>query len=449
VTALAGRRRRSTIVASIAAVVAAALVVTLTTIGALSLYNSTDGANASARSAELVFPKTPVGALAALDGDGKLASLAVLVVPPAGKGGSIIPVPVSADSSGGEGPDRLPLDETLAVQGQQALRDELSVALRLGVDDVAYVDAAQLTRMLAPVGPLSVDLPIAVTGADGRVVADAGESTMDAAAAAAVLTARDSTIPAAQEYKAAAAVWAAVAKAAGGGGAPPTASAAAGSTTTSTTAAPSADAGAASSAAVKAMFTDLLAGRIGERALRTAPVPAAQNPRGVDVTVLDPAEVLLVFGQIAPGAVSAPGSGLSFRVISSFSPDQLAGTGLSNTEVAYRAIARILAGGGNVVSVSTSGAEAGSATQLAVSDASMVSGVEQDGDEFGLVKVIVDPQPIAGVDVIATLGTAALEPLAAATATTTTTTGSSGPSTSPSSSPPAGTATRTTERRGG
>jgi len=153
-----------------------------------------------------------------------------------------------------------------------------------------------------------------------------------------------------------------------------------------------------------------------------------------------------VFGQIAPGAVSAPGSGLSFRVISSFSPAQLAGTGLTETEVAYRAIARILAGGGNVVSVSTSGAEAGSATQLAVSDPSMVSGAEQDGDDFGLVKVTVDRQPIAGVDVIATLGTASLKPL---TAATTTTTGSSGPGTSaPAASTPP-TAADTTERRGG
>ena len=52
-TALAGRRRRSTLVASIAAVVAAVLVVTLTVIGALTLYNSTDGADASSEDAML------------------------------------------------------------------------------------------------------------------------------------------------------------------------------------------------------------------------------------------------------------------------------------------------------------------------------------------------------------------------------------------------------------
>ena len=124
-TALAGRRRRSTLVASIAAVIAAALVVTLTVIGALTLYNSTDGADASAGGRELVFPHTPVGAIAALDDSGKLASLAVIVVQPAGAGGSVVPIPVSADSSGGTGPQRLPLDEAVHA-GIDALAQSVS-----------------------------------------------------------------------------------------------------------------------------------------------------------------------------------------------------------------------------------------------------------------------------------------------------------------------------------
>jgi hypothetical protein len=185
-----------------------------------------------------------------------------------------------------------------------------------------------------------------------------------------------------------------------------------------------------SSPAVAGLLGDVLAGRVGMRSLRTAPVPAAQNPRGVDVTQLDPAEVLLVFGQIAPRAVSAPGSGLSFRVVSSFSKDQLAGTGLTNTELAYRAIGKILAGGGNVVSVATSGGAPGAPTVLAVSDRSLTTGAEQTKDDFGNVQTKVDDQPIAGVDVTATLGTDALRLLAAVPATTTTapaTPGSSAP----------------------
>jgi hypothetical protein len=416
VTALAGRRRRSTIVASIAAVAAVALVVTLTIVGALTLYHSTDGANASSRRAELVFPHTPVAAIAALDAGGKLASIAVLVVQPAGTGGSIIPIPVSADSSGGAGAERLPLDETLAVGGQQGLRDELAVLLRLGIEDVAFVNATELSDLLAPLGTLAVDLPIDVTDANGKLVASAGAARMDAAEAAAVLTARDPDVPAATRYRAAGAVWAAVAKAAGAGGATATSRPPASAPITATTGTASAG------STVAKLFADLVAGRVGERALRTAAVQAAQNPRGVDVTLLDPAEVVLVFGQIAPGAVSAPGSGLSFRVVSAFSDEQLAAVGLTNTDVAHRAIARILAAGGNVVSVATAGGAPGSATVLAVSDATMVAGAEQDEAEFGTARVVVDEQPIAGVDVVATLGTDALRSLAASAATTTTTT---------------------------
>jgi len=74
VTAIAGRRRRSTLVASIAAAVAVVLVITLTIVGALALYNSTDGADASSERAELIFPSTPVGALAAVDSSSRSAA---------------------------------------------------------------------------------------------------------------------------------------------------------------------------------------------------------------------------------------------------------------------------------------------------------------------------------------------------------------------------------------
>ncbi len=412
-TALPGRRRRSTLLALIAAVVAAGLVAALTVVGAVTLYNSTDGVDASAGRGELAFPRTPVGAIAALDDSGKLASLVVIVLQPAGRGGSIVPVPVSADSSGGSGTQRLPLDETLAVQGQGALTDELAALLRLGVGDVAFVDAAALADLLAPVGSLSVELPVDVMDAGGKVVARAGATTMDAAEAAAALTARDPDVPGAERYRAASAVWAAVARAVGAG-----ITAGAGSSPTTSTTAP-----VGATAKVEALFADLIAGPVGARALRTSPLPPDQNERNVDVSLLDAAEVLLVFGQIAPAAVSAPGSGLTFRIVSSYTADQLAGTGLTSTEVAYQAIATVLSIGGNVVSVSTTGSPAPASTGLEVSDGSLVSAAEQAKTAFGSSVVSVDQSPIAGVDVDATLGTGYLKQLASgATAPTTTTT---------------------------
>jgi hypothetical protein len=405
VTALPGRRRRSTIVAAVAAAAAVAIVITLTIVGALTLYNSTDGAEASGGGDELVFPNTPVAAIAAVDGQGKLASLAVLVVQPAGTGGSIVTVPVNADSGGGAGAALLPLAETLATQGEDAFRDELGAALRLGVEDIAFADAARLGDLLAPIGTLQVDLPADVTDASGKVVATAGATQMDATAAAAVLTARDPNVSATEQYPAAGAVWSAVAEAVGAGIAarPPASSP---PDTPSST--PAAD------ATVDALFAQLIQGRVGTRALKADPVPPAQNPNGIDVSMVDPAEAVLVFGQIAPGAVSAPGTGLSFRVVSAFTDAQLAGTGLSNTDVAYRTIATLLSIGANVVSVATTGATPGAATALVVSDPTMMDGARAVKSSLGNVDVTVDEHPIAGVDVVAVVGTDALAALGTA-----------------------------------
>ena len=154
------------------------------------------------------------------------------------------------------------------------------------------------------------------------------------------------------------------------------------------------------------------------------------------MTSLDAAEVLLVFAQIAPGAVSAPGAGLSFRIVSAFTDDQLAGSGMSNTEVAYRAIQAILASGGNVVSVATVGEAPDGPSVLEVADATMIEGAAQIEGLIGPVTTAVAEQPIAGVDVVATLGTDAIPALAGdATATTTTSSPASTSSMPPETEP--------------
>ena len=188
-TALAGRRRRATLVVGITTVAVLAVAAALTVLGAVTLYNSTEGADPGGDLPELTFPDTPTGALAAVDGEGNLASVALLVVQPASRGGSIVAVPVSADSSGGAGPDRLPLAETVALQGPEGLARELEITTRLQLDEVEVVDAARLAELLEPVGEITVDLPSDVTDSSGETVAEAGASTIDAEQAAAILTA--------------------------------------------------------------------------------------------------------------------------------------------------------------------------------------------------------------------------------------------------------------------
>jgi len=395
VTALPGRRRRSTLVAAGAAVAVSAAAVGLGALGAVTLYNSTEGADASSGRPELVFPATPTGLLAVVDEGGHLASMAVLVVQPSGTGGSVIPVPVSADASGGKGEERLPIAETMSLNGTESLPAEAEALLGLTLDEVEIVDADGLTEKLERFAPLDVELPIGVTDADGNVVAEAGAQTLDAAEAAAVLAARDPSVPAADQYPAVRAVWSAIAAAIGDGIGAPT-----GSTTVPP--APGAQGG-----EVDGILADLAAGPVGERGVRMRPVEGATNPRGVDVVLLDQAELALVFGQIAPGKVAAPNPALSVRIESTFSDEQLAETGMTNTDVAYAAVSQILFVGGNVLSVDTAPADEppGGATVIEVADETLIAGTEGAEVLFGPIDVRVGETRIVGVDATIRLGT--------------------------------------------
>jgi hypothetical protein len=390
VTALAERRRRSTVVAAGAVVVTVAAAVGLGVVGGLTLYHSTEGADASDDRPELVFPNTPSGLIAAVDEEGRLASLAVVVVRPSGAGGSVITVPVSADASGGDGTERLPLADSV--------EREAEILLGLTIESFEVVDEARLEELLRPVGDIDVDLPVDVTDADGRVVADSGAQTLDPAAAAAVLVARDPSVPADEQYPAASAVWAAIAEAVGDGIDV--------SDSSSEQASDSAD-------GVAEVLAPALAGPLASRSLMSSPVPAARNPRDVDVVLLDRAELAFVFGQIAPGKVAAPNPALTFRVESPFTEADLDGTELTNDDVAYRAISQLLFVRGNVQSVDTAPGDVPAVTTIEVADESLLEGTGSTETFFGDVDVSVADTTIVGVDAVVRLGASYFEFLAA------------------------------------
>ena len=387
-TASAGRRHRSTLIATVVAVAATLAAAGLAVAGGLTIYNSTEGADGASRPPERVFPETPTALLAAVDGTGRLASLAVLVGSPSGAGGSIITVPVNADATSGEGAERLPVDETFQLEGVESLESEVEVALNMGLDVTEVVTADRLAAMLAAVGPIDVDLPAPVTGADGAVIAEQGVQTLDPGQAAAVLTARDPARPAGDQYPAVDAVWAGVAAAAGQ--APP----------------PTAGAG-----PLDAQLSALLAGPASQRPLSFTVAAPDANPRGVDVVVLDRAELALVFGQIAPGKMSAPNPALTFRVESPF--DDAAAGGGSPADVVYEAVSQLLFVRGNVLSVNTTPGTVPAVTQVEVSDDSLLAEVRGLEGLFGPVEVSVAEEPIAGVDAVVRLGTSFVDFLAA------------------------------------
>lgn len=384
-TASARRRRRSTLIATIVAVVVTLAAAGLAVAGGLTLYNSTEGTSAAESTLERVFPVTPTGVLAVVDAENELASMVVLVGSPAGTGGTIVTVPVNLDASGGTGDERLPIDETIRLDGAASLPSEVEAGLGLGMDVVEVIDAARLTEVLAPIGPIEVELPAEVRDADGRLVAPAGAQTLDPAEAVAVLAARDGDIPAADRYQAAVAVWTAIAGLAG-----------------------SIEPVPGPAGSIEALLGSVLAGSASQRSLSFDELQPEQNPRQADVVRVDRIELALIFGQIAPGRMAAPNPALTFRIESPFT-DEALGEGRSRAEVAYEAISVIVFAGGNVLSVSTAEGEVAATTQVLVSDDSLLGEVQGIDGLIGPVDVGVAEERIAGVDAVIRLGSSFLE----------------------------------------
>ncbi|CAN5852863.1 hypothetical protein BH18ACT2_BH18ACT2_16060 [soil metagenome] len=388
-TASARRRRRATLVAAIVAVVATLAAAGLAVAGVLTLYNSTEGTSAADSTVERVFPVTPTGVLGVVDAEGELASMVVLVGSPAGTGGTIVTVPVNVDASAGAGEERLPIDETLRLDGASSLLGEVEAGLGVGMDVAEVVDDARLAELLAPIGPIEVELPDEITDADGRVVAPAGMQLLEPAEAAAVLAARDGDRRAADRYPDAVAVWSAIAATAG-----------------------SIEPSPGTADSIEGLLGSVLAGPATQRSLSFDELQPEQNQRQADVVRVDRIEVALIFGQIAPGRMAAPNPALTFRIESPFTDDAL-GAGRSRAEVAYQAISVIVFAGGNILSVSTAEGEVAPTTQVLVSDDSLLGEVEGIDGLIGPVDVGVAEERIAGVDAVIRLGSSFLEQLPA------------------------------------
>ena len=208
------------VVATLACVVLAA---GLGAAGYAAIANTTDGQVVGGDTPEVTFPATPTATFAVVDDRGTLSSLAVLTVRPAdddgapGLGGTVVPVPISADSSGGFGDERAPLNETVDLFGPETLDDEVPLLLGVGVDELFVFDEDELADWLAPVGAIEVELPAPVSDAAGVQIAAAGLQTMSPEEIAAVLSAADPTVAGADRYPVDVAIWRAIADVAGDG----------------------------------------------------------------------------------------------------------------------------------------------------------------------------------------------------------------------------------------
>jgi hypothetical protein len=130
-----------------------------------------------------------------------------------------------------------------------------------------------------------------------------------------------------------------------------------------------------------------------------------------DVVALDRAEILLVFGQIAPARLASPNESSRLRVVAQFAPDQLSQIGQSQADLARDLIVQLLFLDANVVSVQAgdpapTGVRAPQVTLLQVSDARQLFAMtEQWSRVFGEIKIELAEVAIDGVDATIIIGT--------------------------------------------
>lgn len=403
-TAIAKRRSRRTIVGAVTAVVLTAAASAMFVVGVVTLSNSQEGeaVGVDTRPRE-VFPATPNALLAVTDDAGQLASVAVLTLLPSGVGGSIVTIPVNADSTAGFGVQRRPLNELFDVDRPSDFTVAVEDMLSITIERTAVVDPASLAALLAPVGEIQVVLPDAVVDSDDvdlsdeveegdppqGVVITAGPQRLSTDDIVVVFTSIDESVAADAQHAIDVAMWSAIAEA----------TPISGSTTTSDAGPP---------ATVEDLVVQLFSGDVAVRDLSYSSPSAANNVTDADVVVLDRADANLVFAQISPALVSTPNPGLKVRIESNYTDEQIAqsrGLFESSSDVARGFTSQMLLLQNNVVSADTMPAGAPEVTIVLVSDPRRLAETEAAAEAlFGQAEVSVAEVVLEGVDLEVTLG---------------------------------------------
>lgn len=308
-SAIAARRTRRTTIALVSGLVVAVLVPVFGYVGANAILDSKG--SAEERAARIPLPSTPAALHATVDEGDRLTSLTAFVLAEGGTGGSIVSIPVNADSNGGAGDERRSLQQVYESGGMDelvpAVESVLSVTFRFSQLD----DAAGADRLLAPLAPIAVDLPADVVDTEGTadaVALTAGEHSLGAGSSAVVLTSDSTRVREATRRPGIDAFWQGVVAAIGdgrpGGGAPSTGS----------TDVPGDGKEASAPSSFGELVARLFAGPAQHRTLEVSAFDAAANPDGADVELLDRTFAVFVFAAAAPGAMSRPAPGYVYRV---------------------------------------------------------------------------------------------------------------------------------------
>lgn len=382
-TALASRRRRHTLLALAAGIVTAVAAPTLVYVGANAISNSKAGKNALENMLpEQAFPQTPTGMLATVNSTNELTSVTVFVLAPDAdvsatgydqRGGSIVSVPISADTESGV--ELLSLHDAYARGGESELRLGLESAINLGIDFSAVMQRDEIAGLLGPLPSVTVDLPRDVLGPDDVVLYPSGTTELSMAQVAQIITTKSPTQQERLRRPNVDALWAAIASGTGDG-------------------LPGLTLSAASPTTFAELVTRLMAGDVAARGLVARAVDGERNPDGLDIEQLDRPDTVLVFASIAPAQMSRPGNGLSFRVEAPPGYDAQV----------RKTIAILLSSGDNIVSVDLS-ATPKAETIVLIYDRDLAAAEPTTNEVFGTVTVLTPDVRLAGVDETILLGT--------------------------------------------
>lgn len=404
-TALAERRKRRTIFGAVASVLLVVAAGALFALGVVTLSNSKEGEAVGVDERPVVaLPDTSNAMLAVADREGQLASLVVMTLLPEGQGGSIVTIPVNADSTAGFGAQRRPLTELFDADDPESIVGSVEQMLTLTIEQSAVVGVDELVEFLEPIDSLEVDLPEDIVDSSligSGLIAPAGPQTLRRLLVAQALASVNAEGPSYDHHDIDVELWSQLARTApvsvppepvevdefGRAIAPET---------------------------VEELVMRLWEGDIEVRDVAIIQLLESDNPTGSDVVVVDRADAVLVFAQVSPALVSTPNPAMSFRIEAAYSDEQLEASGLfeSSAELVRGMTRELLFVQANVVSIDTAPAADGApaVTRIEVADERFVDDMEIAGPIlFGESVVVVSSTLLDGVDAIVVLGTGYLD----------------------------------------
>ena len=401
-TALPKRRKRLTLWMVTANVMAIVLAVGLAVTGVVALSRYSAAKNTESDLPLQRIPATPTGLLGTVDTDNVLTSLTVFVANPDPdesealadqRGGSIISIPVNADTAGGlVDAERVSLQQVFATSGRDGLAAAAEAAIGLSFDFVEVQQVDQVAGDLLSIAPFDVDFAddvMSTANGDDGVVFAAGPRTLTAAETARVLVSHDADQPERFRRPMLETVWRSVAASAVLRGATPALL-------------PTID-------SLESLIVHVFAGPVASRGLPAKMFEPAANPENRDVELLDRIETVLVFASIAPAAMAAPLPGPLYRIEAP-----------PGNEARVRdMIGAVLYFGGNVTSINLNG-PAQEFTDIVVYDALDKASVEQAANADEGIRFIEPTVRIDGVDIWMVIGSRFLDAAPAPTTTDTT-----------------------------